>query len=357
MAVDINKGYAFTPTDRVTNTKLNNLVDLATIDPSFITGKASQTPVSGDKFIFVNGSTFYYCTLSTMMLANTLLITAQTEDTTPATGDYLLTYDISAGAYKKTQLMSAIFTNAFLINGRTNWATPPRITTELLAFDTGTGGYFKLTRSNLFYQFFEFNTWTNQGLYLTPSNQDSIAVFSAALGTNVQTTVVALNTNKLIVTTNSPAGFIYGESNGIPIKMTFNSLSNTVYANMVSSGFTSTNQTFVTTNFPLSNYSGAATNCQNAAHGLGTKPTIVKAVLECILADLGYSAGDEVDIASVEHYSGSFSGQAISFGANATNVFAYIAGSDGNVYMRANYSGSSTPLTKVRWRLKVYARP
>jgi hypothetical protein len=137
--------------------------------------------------------------------------------------------------------------------------------------------------------------------------------------------------------------------------MTFNSLSNTVYANMVSSGFTSTNQTYTSSTFPLANYTGVATNAINEAHSLGVKPLFVRAVFECITAQGNYLAGDEVDASSSATYQGSFSANLVSFGASSTNVFATMSGPNVNIYIQT--TNGVTALIPSRWRLKVYARP
>ena len=50
---DISAGYSFTPTDRVTSTKLNALVGSATITPTFLSGKNSAVPDVSDAFLFL----------------------------------------------------------------------------------------------------------------------------------------------------------------------------------------------------------------------------------------------------------------------------------------------------------------
>lgn len=103
---DINKGYSWLPNDRVTATKLNNEIDLATINTTFFTDKSSAQPISTDTILFYQGSSGLYrkASYSVFNLGNTNLITDQTEDTSPATNDLHLTYDVSAGTFKNATL-------------------------------------------------------------------------------------------------------------------------------------------------------------------------------------------------------------------------------------------------------------
>src|SRR5436853_3922290 len=107
---DINKGYAFTAGEQnVTHTKLNNLVDLATINTTFLTDKtASTAPLAADLFLMYSPSVTDWrkITYQNLLFGNTAFITDQTEDTAPALNDFALTYDVSAGTFKKVQLGS-----------------------------------------------------------------------------------------------------------------------------------------------------------------------------------------------------------------------------------------------------------
>lgn len=113
---DLSKGYTFAPGERnVTHTKLNNLVDAATINTTFFSDKTATTaPVGTDTILLMTATPAWRkCTLSTLLFANTNIITLQDEDTSPAVGDYLLTYDVSAGALKKATLanLGSVVTN------------------------------------------------------------------------------------------------------------------------------------------------------------------------------------------------------------------------------------------------------
>jgi hypothetical protein len=346
---DLSKGYTFTATDHVTSTKLNNLVDAAVINSSFITGQSAGTPAASDSFIFysVSGAGFRKCTLSTLTLDNPALITGQSEDTTPVINDWLLTYDTSASSLKKIQLNS-IFTNAVLINGRTNWATPDRNTAEFLGFNPTTGAFFKTTRSNLFYQFFEFNTWTNQPTTTTPTNADLIPIFKD--GTNQVTSVLSLWTNLPVLTTNTLNGLFITFTNGIPYVMTLSNLQNSF---LTSGAFLTTNLTFTSSGVTLSSISGAGV-VLNVAHNLGTTPRFLRAEIVCLTADNGYAVGDRNDVSSIHNLSAAPPGN---FWCNATNVGFTAYGAAANWQMYDKSSGASVTPTGARWELRLTARP
>lgn len=91
------------------------------------------------------------------------------------------------------------------------------------------------------------------------------------------------------------------------------------------------------------------------AHGLGAKPRWVRAVLVAQAgAELGYTAGDELDAAGLQNNN---DGQSIHFGASATNVFAGGRSSGGvlTVLMSHKTTGVAGNATLSLWKLKVYA--
>lgn len=350
---DLTKGYTFTPTDRVTSTKLNGIVDDAVINATFITGKSVGTPDASDSMVFYSAgsSGLRKATLNSLFLQNSVLITGQTEDTSPVTGDYVLTYDASAAALRKATLLNLVFTNAALINGRTNWPTPARDTTYLLAYDTGTGEWSKLSRSNLFWQMFEFNTWTNQPTNATPGALDAIPIYDYAAGTNKSTTITAIFTNRPVIMTNDAGGFIYTETNSVPSKMTLNNLSNYVAGGLVANVLP---RKFVSSLVAGSGISGAGKPI-DAAHSLAATPQQVRAVLVCTTANLNYSVGDEVDVLNV--WSGGLQTNPINVFANATNAGVVVRSAASDWQIANKTSGSSTlaTITAGSWSVKVYA--
>lgn len=101
--------------------------------------------------------------------------------------------------------------------------------------------------------------------------------------------------------------------------------------------------------------STAAVILHTIAHGLGATPKQVRVVLVCTTTDLGWSAGDEVDIYSVRASNADLHVVA-TVGADATNVTVAIdlASTDG--WRIANKStGAYGAITESSWTPKVYA--
>lgn len=139
LGADMVKGYTFLPTDRVTSTKLNNLVDAGYISTAFYTLKTPFTaPIQADTALIYSSaaSDFRKVTLDYLLYSNTNIIALQTEDTTPATNDMFLSLDVSAPGLKKVSLNS-FYTNDNLIATRTNWATADPTNTYFLAVNAG----------------------------------------------------------------------------------------------------------------------------------------------------------------------------------------------------------------------------
>lgn len=344
LAADINKGYSFTPTDRVTNTKLNNLVDAATINTTFFTDKSSGTPAAADTFLLARSGNFYRATFASMVRDYTGLITEQSEDTTPATGDFVLTYDISATSYKKVQLMS-LWTNDFLINGR---AALTNVTgaTLLLGYDPATGAYGKTTVSNLTQQLYGFLSFTNLALHTAPTNDDRLLIWDSLNGTNKQTTLSGLFTNLPTVTTNGPNDYFILVTNGTPVKMTGNSFSNVLRTTL--SGII-----YRTNSVPL-----ATGNMLNVPHGLGSAADIVRLSLVCTNASDGWVAGDEIEAncVSASPDSSQSDTQAFTFGGNSTNVFVSFSTTDGSGYFYTSKTGDGhSAFTPANWLAKLIA--
>ena len=88
-------------------------------------------------------------------------------------------------------------------------------------------------------------------------------------------------------------------------------------------------------------------------HGLGAKPTIIRAVLHAAGSDLGYSAGDEIDLNSVVE-SGNQRPLAVVFVDDADNIEVRLNSSINAVGLHKT-SGAETAMTESLWFLKVYA--
>lgn len=148
-SADLSRGYNFTDGNRVFASQLHDLVDDATILSGFYNDKTLSTLLDSDDVILVYSSdlsAFRKMTANTFLLANTNLITIQVEDTTPATNDLLLSYDVSAGALKKVQLFTIsnnIYSTLFTVITN-NQTTVTNISTNAVVSST----FFNLLSSN-----------------------------------------------------------------------------------------------------------------------------------------------------------------------------------------------------------------
>jgi hypothetical protein len=86
-AQDLSKGHTFTDGDTVHASDLNTLVDSATILPTFLSNKATATPLTTDIFLFDQAST---STLKTVSLANLLGAGSAVVTTTTRTANTFL---------------------------------------------------------------------------------------------------------------------------------------------------------------------------------------------------------------------------------------------------------------------------
>jgi hypothetical protein len=411
-AGDLNKGYSFAPLEKnITNTKLNNLVDLATINTTFYTDKSAVgTPNGADLVLLYSTSAagFRKCSVDQLIFSNSGLITAQNEDLAPTPDDFLFEFNAGAGSLAKATLNSLVFTNDALINARANWATPDPLSTMVLAYDNTpaapgypTNSYYKLSRSNLFYNWWAIAPLATNGgynltnspllsLHTAPTNADMLLIWDAANATNKAITLAGLMTNRPTVTTYTNSDLIpffstatnaanpFG-TNPILAKMTLAGL----FTNPPATGVLTNTDTFLlwstATNGPAgTNGAGGgtlskvsfptiATNiarrfvsaefsivaglAADTAHGLGAVPTGSQWVLVCKTAELGYSIGDEVDVLPSDQSSD----QNFNAGKNATNIFVIVR-QTGTIRLLNKTTGVlTTTLNTANWRLKGYA--
>lgn len=305
---DINKGYTFTVGEQnITHTKLNNLVDAASINTTFFTDKsATTTPVAADTMLIYqsSGAGYRKCTLGNFLFGNAAVITGQTEDTLPVGGDFLLTYDVSAAGLKKSQLDSLVFTNAAFLSARSNWVAPIS-TAFVLGYESGSGLHYKFSISNLFYNYANFSTFTNVARQTIFSAEDQILMWTKSWGTNRLTSLAGLVTNSVDAIASPQVGdFLWGykASNAAPTKWTFGYVRTNV-ANQFVSGF----------------YPVGLGVIADIAHGLAGTPQSVSWALVCTNtagdATSQYVCNDEIPL-------GVLGTTITSVGANATNVFA-----------------------------------
>jgi hypothetical protein len=90
------------------------------------------------------------------------------------------------------------------------------------------------------------------------------------------------------------------------------------------------------------------------AHGLGVKPKLYFAVIQCTTAELGYSIGDELGI-SVGHDGSSGEAQGISVVPDATNLNVRMgAGTNAWTVIRKD-TGVNAAMTRANWKLVLRA--
>lgn len=89
------------------------------------------------------------------------------------------------------------------------------------------------------------------------------------------------------------------------------------------------------------------------AHGLAVPPKLVRGVLICTVAELGYSIGFRMDISLA--VTSAANSQGISIGSDATNIYVRF-GSNATIHTAVNNTnGNGAALTNANWRLEVTA--
>lgn len=342
-ATDLTTGYSFSSGEQnVTHTKLNNAVNLATINPGFYTDKSAVTsPSSSDLLLLYSQSEagLRKITAGNFVLGNAALITGQSEDTSPSSADFLLTYDVSATALKKATALNLFFENAALIGSRTNWNEPDG-DNFYLGYN---GDWNKTARSNLWYQFWNYRTsdFTNLTVHTTPTNSDALVLWDSLSGTNRQIPLINLLSNLAPATSLGPTNVLAGVVGTNAATISLNTLSNYFRTNLAS-------------RFTVSGVSlGSGGSVYNAAHSLPGTPQAVRWVLVMgTTTENGYSALDELDVGAMAVELGG--AQAFSWGANATNVWLTLNNS-GTLAGRTKANGDAANFTPSRWTAKCYA--
>jgi len=367
-AGDITRGTSFADGQRVSAAQLHQLVDSATINNTFYTGKAiDSTPLDSDYLLVYSPALlgFYKMTLGTAFLFNTNLITEQTEKLYPAAGDFLLLYDASGAALKKIN-WNLIETNLFyFLNVNSNasqffqagysnapFTNLPPLTTPILnddqfwiEHDTNAAG----SHTN-----FSGYALTAAG-YIT--NSTTISVFSFPATNTPQT-----NAGSLLLSTNCVVNIFAPASTNYSISYTNIGMTNYAVTNVSISTNSQIgsmtlgglfqlldlarprSEKFTSGEFDLALSGYCSTN-----HGLGGAPQVCRWVLVCKTNDASYIVGNEV---SATCFYDSSSGAPAGFGASATNVFLSVPSSHQTI---VGTNGSGQSLTLVRWKAKAYA--
>lgn len=256
---DITKGYTFSNGEKnITHTKLNNLVDAASINTSFFTDKtASTTPSSSDLLlIYSSGSAaFRKVTLDNLLYSNEGIITSQTRLTSPALGDDLWIYDLSDLSTKKINIGDLIVSNYLSIATHITNATPQVDATFLSLTGTTLA---QVHRTNLFYDVFRYGNFTNLAAKVINTN-DTMLIWDTLGGTNRQVPMTNLNNYVAATDTNSNPARVRWTTNTV--------IGGTVYgtnANLSLSGGLSISGTtlsqFGPQAYALFKYAGSSTN-------------------------------------------------------------------------------------------------
>ena len=367
-ASDLQRGITFSPTEHITNVKLHNLVDETSISTTFTTDKSSAQPSASSVILFVDPSVPIYrkTTYNTFLLGATNLITAQSELDVPATNDFLLVFDTSAGQLVKVPVI-AFYTNSLGIVSSADYTNWPYGGFQYLYWSNGVP--YHIEHSNIFagfHRFLQFSTNVASANPLTnppigsiqsnPTNADMIILWDALNQTTKYSHLDGLITNLpasrpgltnldafmfLQTRTNAvnPSG-----TNPVLAKITIADLMTNLYTMGVAGGVTNTDTVMLwstatnaspdATNFParvrLSGlYQRFVTNgipvasgvAAQGLHGLALTPSVVKWYLVCTNNGdaSGYAVGDKLPVECAVNAAGgtmNFAG-----GANATQVF------------------------------------
>lgn len=352
-AADLTRSITFTDGSRLTAAQLHTLIDGASINTAFYSGKSLLTAVDSSDYILlydVSAGTYKRMTLSTLVLGNTDLITTQPVKPNLAPGDFFLLYDAAGGTLSKVS-----YTN--LLSGNTNLIgqLPPvtTLTDEALIMVRHGGTNNQMAVSNLWLGLVIRAGITNLAQHLAPTNTDRLLIWDSAGGTNKTTTLTGVVTNLPLAVNPLLTSQISLIETGEVKKISLDALQLRFATN---GNFLTTNLAFVTTNFPLAGWTGA-TNCQNAAHGLTTTPRQVRAVIYCTSTDLGYAVNDEVEAASLRESSGSVEYQVSSVWANSTNVGGNLAYISGTPQIPTKTGAAYSGLTKSKWSYRIYCYP
>jgi hypothetical protein len=116
-------------------------------------------PVEADSLFFYQAGSglFRKTTFSFGVIGNTNIIMARSEDTSPATNDFMLTYDTSAGSLKRVALY-----NMLPLSGFVELTNPPDISFKLYITSNNTPFWTSMTNAfNQVYRFWQLANPSN----------------------------------------------------------------------------------------------------------------------------------------------------------------------------------------------------
>lgn len=346
-AADLTRGVTFTDGQRVTAAGLHSLVDATSVGVAFLTGKSLLSAVDSADYVLVydtSTGTFKKMTLATLLTGNTELITAQPDEPNPAGNDYLLLYDASGGTFAKVSVTNLITGNTNLVVGQpaiTNLLS----TAELLVNNGGTNN--RISLANLWASNFQYaRAFTNQAEHTSPTNVDRLLIWDAAAATNKWTTLAGLVTNTPSVVTVSNGAVLQVLEANVFKQIT---VSNLMEQFAASGTFLTTNVAWTTNGVALT-----AGVMVNAAHGLGVVPSQLEWKLVMgSTTELGYSAGDEVDLKNATQTANN---AMFGIGASATNVWLLLDDTTA-ININDKSTGNRANITAARWTAKGVIRP
>lgn len=370
---DIQRGMTFVDGQRITAAQLHSLVDNATIVPGFLLNKSSATSLgTGDSILLYSASAgaFYKITAQTFLYGNTALITGEPEKIIPSTNDYLLIYDSTGAVLSKVSAGNLALNNTNLIAGQPLLAiTNADLNMRFLVVNRGTNA--QITLTNLFQLFTWIPPFTNLPVHTAPTNLDQVLLSTTADGTNYtnkRISLIALVTNLAPMTNTFAAGAamtytdqleivsFYNPTNPVLQHATVEQLGGTIMSRY---GLATTNLIFKTWQSPeylvtnaaitLSNYSAVDARIYN------------RWVLVCKTNEGGFTVGDEIDAGNLIDSGGA--GSHPSYGSGASGLYIWYSFNVGGriqVHARTNaatiitltgLSGQWVP----NWTLKGYA--
>jgi hypothetical protein len=343
LAGDLTRSITFSDGQRITAAQLHSLIDGASIGATFLTGKNLNSTVETADYVMVydtSAGVFTKMTLSTLLMANTGLITTQAEDVNPAYNDYVLTYDASASSFAKVSITNLLY-NTNLI------AVLPSITNltqsaTMWVRHSGTNAQIEVT--NLWLRFTYRAAFTNLAQHTAPTNTDRLLIWDSLGLTNKWTGLSGLITNLPTVTTNGAADWLLIVTNGNVSKISANSFSNSIAAQLVANTLP---RKFSSTPTNIAGITGAG-KWVDEAHGLSGTPQMVEAVFVCTGANLNYSVGDEVRVYYPDIVS------SVPF-ATSTTVGFVCNGASSNFRIPNKSTGTMSTMNTANWSLKLYA--
>lgn len=351
---DLTRSITFADGQRLTAAQLHTLIDGASIGVTFLTGKSLLGTVDSADYVLVydtSAGTFTKMTLGTLIMANTDLITTQTDEPNPVAADYLLLYDASAAGFKKVSIANLTTANT------NNIALLPVITTNALQTATvpilNGGTNAQIALGDLWRYAWRWTyAVTNLTAHTSPTNLDALVIWDSVGQSNKQVTLLGLVTNLPVALpgTSNSAVITVTETN-VQKQMTLSNLTVQVAASGL---FLTTNATY-TSSTVAANTIVAAVKAIDAAHGLGVTPKFKEVVLVCTTSDLGYPIGDELPADQLYDTLGANPVQVF---CNTTNV-GVIARSAASGWQTASKVTPATfaAITPGSWALKIYARP